>query len=138
MSRKNKGNHQPPFAGLTVPEPPQALREQVLGKAREALARDPVPDCWTRIWESRPARLAWSACVVGLIAANVAVGPWKRSSGDPSPIAAEDRRSAAEDEIVELGRLPRLDVGVLADERPARPVSPDRSAPATPDPKEES
>jgi hypothetical protein len=138
MSREQKGGHESPFPGLDVPGPPEVLEESVLGKAREALARDPVPDCWTRIWESRPARLAWSACVMGLIAANVAVGSWKRSPGDPSPVVADQAPSSAEEEIIELGRLPRLDVGLLADERTARPVLPGQSAPATPDPEEQS
>jgi hypothetical protein len=115
MSRKMKERQETPFAGLDVPGPPKGLRESVLGKAREALAREPVSDSWTRIWESRPARVAWVTCVVGLVVANLAVPFRPSGAGDAPRIAADDRPAIARDEVAELARLPRLDVGLLGD-----------------------
>jgi len=125
MSRRQDGKYETPFAGLDVPGPPAALRESVLGKAREALAREPVPDSWTRIWESRPARLAWATCVVGLVVANLAVAPRQPGSGNASRVAREDRSVVMQDEVAELARLPRLDLGLLSDDPPAPDTSPD-------------
>lgn len=130
MSNKPERKPDSPFPGLSVPGPPEALREAILGKAREALAREPVPDAWTRIWESRPARLAWATCVAGLVVANLIVAPRPAGSGETSLVVRDQGRAAAEDEVARLARLPRLDVGMLLDERPAPETSTGRSAPA--------
>ncbi|HQR66777.1 MAG TPA: hypothetical protein PLB02_05235, partial [Thermoanaerobaculia bacterium] len=50
-----------PFSGLEASGPPPDLREKVLAVAREALAEEAGRDVWTRIWESRPLRVAWAA-----------------------------------------------------------------------------
>jgi hypothetical protein len=117
MSRKTRKQVGPPFPGLEVPGPPAALRESVLGKARQALARAPGLDPWTRLWESRVARLAWAACVVGLLAAHLAIGPVRKTRGDRSPVALQVR-PAADDEVNQLARLPRLRLDLLLGEMP--------------------
>lgn len=78
-----------PFSGLAPPDPPAELRGRVLALAREALAEPAAPDVWTRIWESRPLRIAWAVAAALLVLANVGVSVRRPSS------AAVVSRSAA-------------------------------------------
>jgi hypothetical protein len=105
MSR-NERRDQPPFGRLEVPRPPDALRERVLTAAGAALARDPVPDVWSRVWESRAARLAWAVSVAGLLVAHAAITP---RDAVQTGIASFD-----EEEITELASLPRIEPAALA------------------------
>lgn len=101
----NEPRNRSPLDRLDVPRPPEALRERVLSAAGAALAREPVPDVWSRVWESRAARLAWAISVAGLLAAHAYITPW----------GATPRETASfnEEEILELTRLPRLDAAEL-------------------------
>jgi hypothetical protein len=92
---------------LQPPEPPRDLREKVLRGAREALAREAARDAWTRIWESRPLRVAWGLSVVVLVICNVGIGELRsprRAAEGPAARSARDGNGE-----VALGRLPRLD-----------------------------
>jgi len=95
-----------PFEELEVPRPPDALRERVLKAAGVALAGDPAPDFWNRVWESRAARLAWAVSVAGLLVAHVFV--------TPRGAAPRETASFYEEEITELARLPRIEPAALA------------------------
>jgi len=84
--------------------PPPELRDLALARAERVL-RHPAPrDGWRRLWESRPLRLAWSAAVVALIAANVAI---RRPQGRPEPLR-EAPRAGLSPEVEEAVGLPRL------------------------------
>jgi hypothetical protein len=123
-----------PFSGLLPPAPPAALRERVLQKARVALAREGVSDVWTRIWESRPLRVAWVAATLLLVVAHLVItvrppAPARRASEpaaapawDPAgELAAVAGLSPLNEEL-----LPRLDASAIA---PAVGPGPAPSAP---------
>ena len=95
-----------PFDELDVPGPPETLRERVLQAAGAALERDPAPDRWRRVWESRAARLAWAVSVAGLLVAHAYI--------TPRETAARETASFDEEEITELARLPRIEPAALA------------------------
>jgi hypothetical protein len=105
MSRDEK-RHDPPFGEFSVPGPPEALRERVMQAAGAALERDPVPDRWRRVWESRAARLAWAVSVAGLLVAHAYI--------TPRETAVRETASFNEEEITELARLPRIEPAALA------------------------
>jgi len=96
---------------LKPPQPPPELRDRSLRAATDVLRRPPVPDRWTRIWESRPLRLAWAAAVAGLLVANTLIPTTPR----PAPATAQgfslhQLSRAAEDEIRAIATMPRLDL----------------------------
>jgi len=95
------------FPGLRVPEPPEDLRGQVLSRARQALERGPRHDLWARIWESRPARLAWGASILALVVCHLVVpvgdgGP----AGEPSTLARTE--SDDQEELAVIADLPTI------------------------------
>lgn len=107
-----------PLAGLAPPAAPPELREKVLAAARAALLEPPPsPDAWSRLWESRVARLAWAAAVLLLLGGHALVS---RSHEDrtpaPTSTALADATRSTDAEIAAIGRLPRLDLD-------ARPLS---------------
>ncbi len=125
-----------PFTGLAPPGPPAEMREKVLAVAREALAREAVPDVWTRIWESRPLRLAWAAAAALLVMANVGISMRRPPGGvvvsrTEASTGAEAEREAAR-ELAALVALPPIDETVqpLAG-RASAVASPAESKPAT-------
>ena len=81
------------LAGLGPPEQPRGLQERTLRGAREALAREAGRDLWTRIWESRPLRLAWAATVAVLVICHI--GMTERRLGR-TPTAGQTTRAARE------------------------------------------
>jgi hypothetical protein len=106
MNRKPNQN-EPLFPGLSVPEPPEDLRPQVLSRTRQALERRPRRDLWARLWESRQARLAWGASVLALAVCHVVVpvgdaGPARQ----PSTLAWTG--SDDHEELTVIADLPRL------------------------------
>jgi len=119
-----------PFAGLTPPGPPAELREKVLVLAREALVQEAVRDVWTRIWESRPLRLAWVAAAALLVIANISISMRRPPGGAVVPrtgARAETEREAAR-ELAALIALPPIDEAVqpLAGRASADAPSPER------------
>jgi hypothetical protein len=98
------------LAVLHPPEPPPGLQEKTLRGAREGLAREAGRDAWTRIWESRPLRVAWGLSVVVLVICNLGIGelrPARGVAGAPAARSARDGNGQ-----IGLGRLPRLDENV--------------------------
>jgi hypothetical protein len=95
-----------------LPDPPEGLARRVL-EAAEAVAA-PRAIAWSdRIWYSRPARLAWSAAVLLLLAAELARVP--ELARDPRR-AATARSSAAADLASELMLDPSWSERLLATE----------------------
>jgi hypothetical protein len=96
------------LATLQPPGPPAGLQERVLSGARDALTREAGRDAWTRIWESRPLRIAWVSAVVVLVVFNIGITELRsRRSSDGTQAARAERR--ANGELAAIGRLPRLD-----------------------------
>lgn len=124
-----------PFSGLVPPAPPAALRERVLQKAREALAREGGSDVWTRIWECRPLRVAWAAATLLLVAAHLIItvrppaSPRRASEPAVAPVWDPEGELAAVAGLSPLNEelLPRLDASAIA---PAVRPGPAPSAPA--------
>jgi hypothetical protein len=124
-----------PFSGLEPPAPPTALRGRVLANARKALALEGARDAWTRIWESRPLRLAWVAVTLLLVVAHVVLtvrppergGGASRSAAAPSPDVAGELAAVAGLSPLNEDLLPRLDASAVA---PAVRPGPAPSAPA--------
>lgn len=118
---------------LRVPTAPSELRHRVIGAARAAFERPAPPPWWDRIWESRTARLAWSAAVLLLIAGHLAFGSRVPNRAQPR-VADRSETEAVREEIA----LPRIEISREAaarvlgvaprsdetheDERPAEPA----------------
>jgi len=123
-----------PFSGLEPPAPPAALRGQVLKSTRDALAREVGRDVWTRIWESRPLRLAWAAATLLLVAAHLVVSArtplaGRREAALPSAPAADpagELSAVAGLSPLNENLLPRLEAPASA------PAAEPGTAPAAP------
>jgi hypothetical protein len=78
------------------------------------LADRAAVDVWTRLWSSRPLRMAWAVVVSALVLAHVAV------TLRPSPPAGVDRLEVAVSadrlagELAEIADLPRIEPSALA------------------------
>jgi hypothetical protein len=114
------------------PEPPQALRERALAKARAAWER-PALDPWRRAWESRPLRLAWAGAVLALAIANVAVRAAAHASrGAQAPFAAASGATRG-NELQAVVALPRLRAEYVAiGTVPGNTLAPSAPEPARP------
>ncbi len=123
---------EPPFGGFETPAPPEELRGQGLALAREALVRETPRDVWTRIWESRPLRIAWAAAATLLVAANLVVGTRRPPAPAVSRSGAAAEREAAR-ELSAFVALPPIDETVkpLVGRAAADAASPERR-PANP------
>jgi hypothetical protein len=101
------------LGGLVPPEPPRELQRRLLRKATDALGREAPRDIWTRLWESRPLRLAWAGAVAALLVANVVVPSGRRAA--PLQVAAPPQQSVPPlaDELESIARLPRIDLDTL-------------------------
>jgi anti-sigma-K factor RskA len=95
---------------LDTPEPPSALKSMVLQATAEALNRPPAPDIWTRIWDSRPLRLAWAATVSALIAGHLAVTAVQQQPEPPAMTVSN--LTEVDQELAEISDLPRLRLAV--------------------------
>jgi len=104
-----------------TPDPPAGLRARSLAAARLAMAQPaPRPDRWTRLWQSRAARLAWAAAVVVLVLGHVALSmpphPTTVRPGTSLLLAGSipDLELAATVTLPRLrsNRLPQLDVTI--------------------------
>lgn len=98
------------LATLQPPEPPRGLQEKALRGAREALAREAGRDIWTRIWESRPLRLAWAVSVVVLVICHAGI-TGVRSARTPAVGQTTGAAREGNGELAAIGRLPRLNEG---------------------------
>ena len=92
-----------PLHGFGPPAPPPGLREEALGAARASFTRAPATDPWTRLYRSRPARLAWAASVVLLAALHLAL-PRQPQAGSPSTASVP----RPDPEMGAIAKLPRI------------------------------
>jgi len=83
------------------------LRARTLTAAREALGRTDEPDVWMRIWNSRPAQLAWAATVAVLIFGHLQIGGAMPAGSDhlALPIGAA---VGSNEELAEIADLRRV------------------------------
>jgi hypothetical protein len=96
------------------PHPPSDLEARSLAEARAAMARPAVrTDLWTRLWNSRTARLAWAAAVAALVLGHVILSvPARVGSARPgAPLYLAG--NALDPELAEATELPRLRSGQL-------------------------
>jgi hypothetical protein len=120
------------LGGLRTPEPPRELDSRVLREATAALARRSRRDVWTRLWESRPLRVAWATVALALLAAN-AVLPGRRhpesvsAAGPPASMAPREAN-----ELRAVARLPRIDLATLPGGEGAAPSRVEQPRPAHP------
>jgi hypothetical protein len=113
---KNPHEQDPLFSGLRVPGPPDGLRRQVLDRATQALGQEPAHDRWARLWESRPARLAWAASILALavghllLPAGASQGARLAQGAPPASAPATAVRTDAgqDDELSVIADLPKL------------------------------
>jgi hypothetical protein len=96
--------------GLAPPAAPSGLRDQVLPPALAALQQDPPPDLWSRLWSSRPLRLAWAGSFTALVLCHLGLTVPRVAPADrqPLPRAMTAGTIHLEEELAELTRLPRL------------------------------
>jgi hypothetical protein len=98
------------LAGLGPPQLPRGLQEKTLRGAREALARAAGPDSWTRIWESRPLRVAWAVSAGMLVICHIGITGLRSARTPPAGQTAQAAREG-NGELAAIGRLPRVDDG---------------------------
>jgi hypothetical protein len=106
-------NHDPVerlLAALAPPPPPEELRARALVRARAALAAPARPDLFTRLFESRPLRVAWGAAVALLVLGHVVLS-FPRRPTSMARSAAPQTITPRGDEDLAVFRLPRIDAG---------------------------
>jgi hypothetical protein len=104
-----------PLLGLETPLPPEDLRGMTLAAAVAAMDREPRFDLWSRLWFSRPLRLAWTVIVLVAVAGHA----WLFAARGPASSAAVPVVTVAptvgDPELEEIVRLPQIDRDLLAD-----------------------
>ena len=100
------------FRDLHPERPPAELRTRALTAAAEALERE--SNIWTRLWSSRPVRLAWAAAVVLLIGGHLAVAPLTRTAVGPGTRDTGFLMAALDSELQEIVNLPHIDQAALS------------------------
>jgi hypothetical protein len=103
------------LAGLVPASPPPGTRERALAAARAAEADvAEVDDLWTRLWRSRPARLAWATTVAALLLAHAVLTVERAAQGNRSPSAVPvASRSENGAELAAIAELPPLRLGLI-------------------------
>ena len=101
----------------------EATHEAILAGIRAGLAEaeggDAAPDRWTRIWESRTARLAWAASIGVLIFGHLVIGG-SVSAGPAEPAFPLAAAAGSNDELSEIIGLQRMSVDLPGWEIPSR------------------
>ena len=104
-----------PMLGLDTPPPPEELRGRALAAAAAALGREPKVELWSRLWFSRPLRLAW----IVIVLASVACHAWLTVERRPAPggdtAIVVDASTVGDAELEEIVNLPPIDRRLLAD-----------------------
>ena len=93
---------------LEPPQPPPDLRSKALAAARARMSAEPVPDIWSRIWNHRGLRLAWTATVVLLVAGHVIIAMPEAGRTFRSSDPARTAESRVDDYLVEMLRPTRI------------------------------
>ena len=104
---------------LAPPQAPPELRHRVIAAAREAVDGAQAPDHWMRIWESRPARLAWAASIGALLFGHLVIGG-SVSAGPAEPAFPLAAAAVSNDELSEIIGLQRMTVDLPGWEIPSR------------------
>lgn len=94
---------------LIPPQAPPELRQRVLSAARQTMGQAAPRDLWTRIWESRPIRLAWAASIGALIFGHLVIGG-AVSAGPAQPAIPLAAAVGADDELAEIIDLQHVTV----------------------------
>jgi len=100
----------PRLNGMRPPAPPERLRAAALGAAERSWGER--PGVWTRLWESRAARLAWAATVVALAASHVLFFHTTRPSG--ADVAAPTLATRGGPEMEEVTSVLELRIAPIA------------------------
>ncbi len=103
------------FSGLEPAAPPAQTRTRAVAAALAAdVEQEDAGEVWARLWQSRPARLAWAAAVTVLVIANLALsvsGPNNRGGPPGHTIIADS--GAQPSELAAIAELPRIRLEVL-------------------------
>lgn len=109
--------------GLESPSPPAELRAAVLEKAASVLLSAQAPDLWSRIWESRGARLAWSLTALALLVAHFAIPPRPGPDQVARPATPYDEELES---VIDLPPIHPATVSFIAESAvPSSPVNED-------------
>ena len=100
------------FRDLLPGRAPEELRARVLSAVTEVMSRE--RDVWTRLWSSRPIRLAWAAAVALLIGGHLAVAPLTRTVAGPGTRDTGYLMAALDSELQEIVNLPHIDQAALS------------------------
>ncbi len=95
--------------GLAPPIPPVELRARALQVARTAMTENRRDDFWSRLWSSRPIRLAWASSVAVLIFGHVVIGIGT-PPGTTHTIRPVMATAAMHDELAEIIDVRRLTI----------------------------
>jgi hypothetical protein len=87
--------------GRVPPGPPPELRIRTLQAARAAMTVDGSDDIWSRLWRSRPFRLAWATSVAVLLYGHIVIGAGA-PSGPADTIRPLLAAAAIHDELAEV------------------------------------
>jgi hypothetical protein len=117
------------LGGLVPPEPPRELQGRVVRKATEALGREAHRDIWTRLWESRPLRLAWAGTVLLFLIGNGVLPARGRTRSVQAVTPRAPAVSSPGDELNSIARLPRIDLATLPGGERAEPAPIERPKP---------
>lgn len=93
--------------GLVPPGPPPELRHRALAAARAAMTVNGRDDIWSRLWRSRPIRLAWATSVAALLFGHIIIGAGA-PSGPPDTIRPLMAEGAIRDELAEVIDVERV------------------------------
>jgi hypothetical protein len=104
-----------PLLGLETPLPSEDLRGRTLAAAVAALGREPRFDLWSRLWFSRPLRLAWTVIVLVAVAGHAWLFVARGSAPSAATPMVADAPPMGEPELEEIMDLPRVDRELLAD-----------------------
>lgn len=104
-----------PLLGLETPPPPEDLRGRALAAAVAALGREPKAGLWSRLWHSRPLRLAWAAIVLAAVAGHAWLYAAEGSAPSAGAQVVADVPAVGDPELQEIVDLPQIDRRLLAD-----------------------
>ena len=95
--------------GLAPPAPPFELRHRALREAREAMTERGGDDVWSRLWGSRPIRLAWASSVAVLLFGHIVIGAGA-SPGPANTVRPMMAAAVAYDELAEIIHMGRVTI----------------------------
>jgi hypothetical protein len=104
----DSNGHRELLSGLSTPVPPASLRVKTLMAARRAADLEtPVP-AWRVLAAFFTARPAWSAALVVLVLAHLAMSLLPETGSGPRIVSPRDAEVAAQPDLLLLPRIDRL------------------------------